>query len=195
MTAREWMNDGTTAFLAQIDQLTDEQFGEPSALAGWTRAHVIAHLHGNAEALRRLVGWAATGVARRMYADAGQRAAEIESGARLPAAELRSLVRDSAEALAADLDALSGDARRRTVVTAQGRTMPATELPWLRARETWVHAVDLRTGLTFTDLPEDFLTALAADALRKHAASGQAAGLAAWLTGRADAAPEPAPWL
>ena len=29
------------------------------------------------------------------------------------------------------------------VVTAQGRTVPATEIPWLRAREVYVHVVDL----------------------------------------------------
>ena len=39
----------------------------------------------------------------------------------------------------------------------------AAETPWMRSREVMVHAVDLATGLTFADLPEDFLAALRAD--------------------------------
>jgi hypothetical protein len=37
-----------------------------------------------------------------------------------------------------------------------------------------VHAVDLATGTSFTDLPADFLTALAADVVRKRAGTGPA---------------------
>ncbi|MFW5472448.1 hypothetical protein ACOCJ5_03985 [Knoellia sp. CPCC 206450] len=41
--------------------------------------------------------------------------------------------------------------------------MPASETPWMRACEVMVHAVDLTTGVTFDDLPGDFLEALQAD--------------------------------
>lgn len=195
MTTRQWADAGTKAFLDQADQLSDGQFGRPAALPGWTRAHLVAHVHFNAEALRRLLKWAATGVEHRMYASAGQRTSEIDTGAQLPASELRSLVHQSAESLAHDMDALTAQDWARPVITAQGRTVPASELPWLRAREVWVHAVDLGTGLTFADLPEDFLTALAADAARKHCVAGHAADLAAWLAGRSNTAPDLGPWL
>jgi maleylpyruvate isomerase len=39
------------------------------------------------------------------------------------------------------------------VVTAQGRTIAAAEVPWLRAREVYVDAADLATGLSFGGLP------------------------------------------
>ncbi|MBP2327000.1 maleylpyruvate isomerase [Kibdelosporangium banguiense] len=195
MSARQWTEAGTKLLLTQVDQLTDAQFAEPTVLAGWTRAHLVAHVHFNAQALRRLLTWAATGVEHRMYASPEQRNAEIESGAQLPASELRALALESAEALAHDMDALTDEAWQRPVITAQGRTVPASEVPWLRAREVCIHAVDLDTGLTFTDLPQDFLTALATDAVRKHAAAGQVADLASWLTGRVPTAPDLGRWL
>lgn len=161
MSARSWMDEGTRLFLGVVDRLTDDELSAPTALDGWTRRHVIAHVHGNAEALRRLLSWAATGVENRMYADARQRADEIEAAASLPAEELRALVHESARRLAEDVDALPEEAWHRSVVTAQGRTVPATEIPWMRAREMAVHAVDLQHGVSFADLPEAFNTRLA----------------------------------
>lgn len=158
----DWAGEGTTLLLAGLDRLTDADLDEPSALAGWTRRHLLAHVAANAEALGRLVSWARTGVESRMYASAEQRAADIEAGA--TRADLREWVRESAATLAADLAALRAwDAE---VVTAQGRTVPAREIPWMRARETCVHAVDLRAGTTFEDLPPAFLAALLDDVAR-----------------------------
>lgn len=54
------------------------------------------------------------------------------------------------------------------VLTAQGRTVAATEIPWLRSREVWVHAVDLGGGIDFTALPADLLTALCDDIVTKR---------------------------
>lgn len=162
----DWAGDGMTLLLAGLDRLTDADLDEPSALAGWTRRHLLAHVASNAEALGRLVSWARTGVENRMYASAEQRAADIEAGATRP--DLRAWVRESAATLADELAALRAwDAE---VVTAQGRTVPATEIPWMRARETCVHAVDLRAGTTFEDLPPAFLAALLDDVARWRAA-------------------------
>lgn len=194
MSAREWTEVGTKLFLDAVDRLTDTELDARTALPGWTRKHLVAHVHYNAEALRRLVSWAATGVENRMYAGAQQRNDEIDTGAALPAAELRAMVRGSAAALASDMDALPAEAWQRQVVTAQGRTVPATEIPWLRAREVCVHAVDLDSGVTFDDLPDDFTAALAADAASKHAKAG-GAHLAAWLTGRTTEPPQLGRWL
>ena len=48
--------------LALVDRLPERDFAGPSLLAGWTRAHVAAHLVHNAEGLTRLATWARTGV-------------------------------------------------------------------------------------------------------------------------------------
>ncbi|HEX6355965.1 maleylpyruvate isomerase N-terminal domain-containing protein [Actinophytocola sp.] len=195
MNSREWTDSGTKLFHGALDRLSDADLDGPSLLPGWTRKHVVAHVHHNAEALRRLVSWAATGVENRMYAGPEQRNAEIETSAQLPAATLRELVVRSAEALAADLDALAPDAWTHLVVTAQGRTVPATEIPWMRAREVAVHSVDLDAGVGFADLPEDLTAALVADAIDKQRAHGLTAALAAWLTGRTAEAPTLGRWL
>ncbi|WP_433171932.1 maleylpyruvate isomerase family mycothiol-dependent enzyme [Actinoallomurus sp. CA-150999] len=195
MSSRDWMDLGTALFLGVVDRLTDDELSAPTRLPEWTRRHVVAHVHGNAEALRRLLDWAATGVENRMYAGPTQRDAEIRAMAALPADELRVLVHRSARALAADLDALPEAAWRHMVITAQGRTVPASEIPWMRAREVAVHAVDLDHSVGFADLPDDLAAALAADAVAKHASRGSAADLAAWLTGRSAKAPTLGPWL
>lgn len=154
--------------LAGLDSLTDAELDEPSALPSWTRRHLLAHVASNAEALGRLVSWARTGVENRMYPSPEQRAVDIEVGARRP--DLRAWVRDSAETLTRALDDLPTLAWDAKVATAQGRTVPAREIPWMRQRETHIHAVDLRAGITFEDLPLEFLTALLDDVTRWRAA-------------------------
>src|SRR3954452_23521706 len=47
----------------------------------------------------------------------------------------------------------------------QGAPVPATAVPWMRAKEVWVPGTDLRAGLTFADLPTDFCSALVEDVL------------------------------
>jgi maleylpyruvate isomerase len=58
------------------------------------------------------------------------------------------------------------------VSTAQGRTVPATEIPWLRTREVWVHAVDLDLGVGFEDFPADLLADLLTDVTALRSARG-----------------------
>lgn len=191
----EWLGNGTDLFLAAIDKLTDDELDQPSALPGWSRRHVVAHVHSNANALRRLVAWADTGVEQRMYASPEARAREIEDGARIPAPELRDLVAASAASLAEELAGLSAAARLREVITAQGRTIRAEHIAWLRVREVAVHAVDLGAGAGFDDLPADLLEELLVDVVRKRARAGEGPRLGGWLTGRAAEAPVLGPWL
>jgi maleylpyruvate isomerase len=152
-------------------------------------------VHYNAEALRRLTRWAATGEPTPMYDSPRQRAEEIEAGALLSAAELRGLVHESAAGLAADLETLADRDWAREVVTAQGRTVAAREIPWLRAREDAVHAVDLGAGIGFGDLPDELNTALAIDVMNRRALAGEAALITEWLTGRTTQVPTLGPWL
>lgn len=165
--ARRWADLGTALFVEAAD-LDGAGLGAPSALPGWSRRHLVAHVAANADALGNLVHWAATGEPTPMYSSPDERSAGIEAGARLPAAELTAWLRRSADRLAAGMDALDAARWRTPVVTAQGRTVPATELPWMRSREVCVHAVDLAAGLSFADLPDDFLTALCDDVVAKR---------------------------
>ncbi|MEU4658922.1 maleylpyruvate isomerase family mycothiol-dependent enzyme [Streptomyces sp. NPDC023723] len=168
--ARDWVRLGT-ALLTGAADAGDAVLDAPSVLPGWSRKHVVAHVAANADALGNLVHWAATGEQTPMYASAEERAEGIAKGAALPAAELTGWLRGSAAELETATAALGAEQWRAEVVTAQGRTVPATELPWMRAREVCVHAVDLGRGVTFADLPAGFLSALCDDVVAKRAAA------------------------
>jgi maleylpyruvate isomerase len=182
-----WTADGTRRLLADVAALPDEALAAPTALAGWTRRYLLSHIAANAEALLNLVYWARTGEERRMYASSEQRDTDIAKGARLPATELRARVQSSADALAADLESMPGQAWDAKVITAQGLTRSASEIPWMRTREVYIHTIDLDAGTRWTDLPAEFLTALLDDvtARRSSTGGGPALAVAATDTGHA----------
>ena len=174
-----WMHHGTERLLAEVGELPDEGLNAPTALPGWTRAYLLSHIAANADALRNLVHWARTGEERRMYASTEAREADIAAGAELPPADLRARVASSAADLAADLDALDaldgagdGPGWDAKIITAQGLTRSANEIPWMRAREIYIHAIDLAAGTTFADLPPDFLAALLDDVTVRRSTMG-----------------------
>jgi uncharacterized protein (TIGR03083 family) len=173
--ARHWMHQGASLIAASLEGLDDEAFTAPSRLSGWTRAHVVAHLSANADAVGNLVHWAATGEPTPMYSSPEQRAADIEAGSTRSGVDLTAWFARSAAQLDAAMAALTAEQWQAEVVTAQGRTVPASETPWMRSREVMVHAVDLGSGIGFADLPPDFLDALCDDIADKR---GAAAGTA-----------------
>ena len=165
-----WMADGFRFFLGELSKIDDDQLELPSCLPGWTRKHVVSHVSFNARAARRLVHWAKTGEATPMYSSASARTDEIAEGALWGGARLRELVQLEQAALSTDLDALSDDNWSAEVVTGQGRTISATEIPWIRAREVWIHAVDLNAGADFADFPAAFINKLIDEAVARHRA-------------------------
>ena len=158
-----WLRSGTDFLLAAVDRLTDDELRRPSGLPGWSRAHVVGHLARNAEALGRLVAWARTGVQTPMYASPDQRNADIEESAVLSAGRLRDELASTAAELANALGELDDATWRTLVRSAQGRLIPATEVPWLRVREVWLHTVDLAAGAHLAELPAGVLDALMTD--------------------------------
>ncbi|RBY83906.1 maleylpyruvate isomerase [Geodermatophilus sp. TF02-6] len=174
-TTRHWADQGTQIFSGALARTADDALTGPTALPGWTGRHLVAHVAANAEALLNLAHWAATGEETPMYSSPGQRDADIAAGARRTPGELRRWVEESAGRLATALDGLSADHWSRTVRTAQGRLVPASQIPWLRAREVMVHAVDLDPTLGFDNLPEDFLLALVDDVVARRSGGDQPA--------------------
>jgi maleylpyruvate isomerase len=173
--SRRWTDAGTEFFLGGLERLGDETLAGRTALPGWTGRHLVAHVALNAEALHNLVHWAATGEETPMYSSPEQRDADIGAGARRPPGELRRRVHASADRLAAALAGLTDQQWARPVRTAQGRSVPAADIPWLRAREVMVHAVDLDPARGFGDLPEDFLLALVDDIVARRSDRDQPA--------------------
>jgi maleylpyruvate isomerase len=197
-----WMREGTELFLDAVAGLDQDAYSADTTLPGWTRKHLIGHVAANAEAIGNLVHWAATGVETRMYASHEERLAGINRAASMSAEALGAWLISSAEQLAGATDRLTEEQWQRKVVTAQGRTVPAIELPWMRSREVNVHAVDLDSGVTFADLPQGFLIALTEEITAKRGLSelpdGPLPDVTAFLAGRPHTltdAPQLGPWL
>lgn len=157
------VNEGTEYFNRTIAALPDSFLDGATLLPEWSRRHVISHVAFNAQALLRLVTWAATGVEKKMYESADARKAEIDEGAALPPAELRKLHQDSADALDAAWRELSDEAWNAQVRMATGPRFPASATIWLRTREVWIHAVDLDSGASFVDFPPNLIDHLLAN--------------------------------
>ena len=220
-----WMRAGTEHVFALVAKLSDAELAGPSALPEWSRAHVVAHLARNAEALIRLVNWARTGVETPMYPSREARAADIAASVGHPPERLRAELTATAADLDAALAALTPEQWQAQVRSALGRPLPAAQVPWMRIREVWLHAVDLDAGADVADVPDGVVDLLldevtttlsAADgcpaatlaptdrdrSLRLVGAAGPvvaapAATLVGWLTGRTTLpdAPKPPPWL
>ncbi|ADB34522.1 hypothetical protein Kfla_5512 [Kribbella flavida DSM 17836] len=135
--------------LAGVD---DDLVRAPSALPGWSRAHVIAHLANFSDAMTRQVEQALAGRLVEFY-DGGRpaRDAAIEAGARRSAEELRNHAkRATAELLAAwqRVDDWSRPVKHR-----DGTLADTVYTGW---RELEVHTADLALAPTTDDWSEAF---------------------------------------
>lgn len=194
------------------DSLTPAQFGEPSVLPGWTRAHVVAHLALNAEGMARAVDGLARGHDVPIYDSEEHRDADIEELAEADPAELRKRVFGAGQELRDAFDLLDPDQWRGKVPRLPGGPLwSVATLPEVRRREVEIHHADLDAGYRSSDWPADFQTDLldvvtvdrandpdspaftvrATDAVRtwtvgaeQPVVEGTAADLAWWLVGR-----------
>ncbi|MGS2619728.1 maleylpyruvate isomerase N-terminal domain-containing protein [Micromonospora sp. LZ34] len=204
-----WMIEGGEYFDAVLSRMSDNELRGPSRLPGWSNRQLLAHVGYNARALRNLAHWAATGEPTPMYASTSARDSQIESGAQLLLPDLREFVAREQLWLLEALLLLDDDHWSANVGTAQGRQVPARHIPWLRAREVWVHAVDLGGHGSFDHFPNALVDALLNDVIESWQRRslptpalrpvdrpltarnepglvilGTAANLAGWLTGR-----------
>src|SRR5687768_6415997 len=114
-----WWTDGERAVAGRLDRLADDDLAAPSRLNDWSRAHVVAHLARNADALGNLLAWARTGVETPMYPSRDVRDADIATTARLSPSELRA---DYAAACGRFAEAV--DTLPEVAWTAEVRNMP-----------------------------------------------------------------------
>ncbi len=144
-----------------VDGLHGDDWEAPSLLPGWTRAHVVAHLALNAEAmtrvLRGVVADEAEDAPRTMYDSDEARDSDIAALADLGATELRdrllAATTDLTDAVAS-VPASAWDGRIER--TPGGRSMATASLPGMRLRELEIHHVDLDAGVTTADWPSGF---------------------------------------
>ena len=165
-----WAADGAAHLRGMMMRMGDDAFAAPSALPDWTRAHVLTHVARNADALGNLIQWARTGTPTPAYASREQRDADIATGAKRAPAEIRADVLASSDRLAAVVRDTPAQAWSATVQSPKGEPIPAADILWWRAREVWIHAVDLDAGASFSDLPRPMLHELLTDAAETFAA-------------------------
>ncbi|WP_406640662.1 maleylpyruvate isomerase N-terminal domain-containing protein [Amycolatopsis sp. WGS_07] len=213
----------TTTALERLRELHDEwarvaeampetAFGEPSALPGWTRAHLFTHLARNADALGNLLTWAETRVEQSMYGPGNARDDEIEAGAgRAPAQIVADLVA-SGKRLTDHAARLPDEAWSARVRHRHGGELTGADVLTLRLSETTIHLADLDGGHDFdsaTALLGEHLDAVVATLIRMcprplpsfritdgvrtwtlgdggELVTGTPGTVLAWLTGRGD---------
>ncbi len=206
--------DASQRLVRTVDGLDEEGLAAPSGLPEWTRAHVVAHLALNAEALALVLESRIAGDPAPMYRSDEARDADIEELATGDHGELRerlmvgtSLVADAVDHFP---DEWWGETFERTP---GGRAMRYAAIPGMRLREVEIHHVDLAAGFSPTGWSDAFsahlITAmakrrptdesfrvLATDLARtweigddpdETTVSGPAGDLAWWLTGRTPA--------
>jgi len=161
-----WAGDGAAHLRGLMSRMGDDAFAAKSGLPGWSRAHVLTHIARNADGMINLLTWARTGEPTPAYASVEARDAAIEAGAARTPAEIRADVVDSSDRLAHAVRAMPEQAWSAEVENVQGVAIPAVDIPWIRAREMWIHAVDLDVGASLADLPLPMLVELIADVVR-----------------------------
>jgi maleylpyruvate isomerase len=162
------IDDATQRLLGAARVLADSDLREPSLLAGWTRAHVLAHLARNADAMRHILIGARSGQHRAGYVSAAAREADIESGARLTAKALTADVADSAMALRTVTRQLPDEAWQFPVRMLDPDEFPAAELLTRRLVEVELHHADLGAGYGPGDWPAAFAAMELADPMRSQ---------------------------
>lgn len=148
---------GTAYFARKVNELTDKALYQPSAVAGWTRAHVICDVAYQARAISRQVEAATAGTTiPPLYDSAEATADDIALGATLPPRALRHLFDHSAIHLNVVWRDLHGSG---WAVAARGEgnaQYPLSATPTMRARKLWARALDLDNGARLRDLPQEF---------------------------------------
>ncbi|MGW2254238.1 maleylpyruvate isomerase family mycothiol-dependent enzyme [Kitasatospora sp. NPDC001660] len=211
-------------FAASVSALTEAQARGPSALPGWSRAHVLTHVARSADVYSWLLALARTGAEPGPRADAAALERRLREGADRDAPALVADLRGSLDGLLDEASAMPAERWSVLVSALAGWKHPAWFTLHRARRELEVHHADLALGRTPAAWPAGFVTAALAETAAALAergfpvarieatdlgrswtvaptgptASGPGHALLAWLAGRGpapDAAlPAPPPW-
>lgn len=160
-----------------IGGLGEPELRVPSALPGWSRAHVLAHVARNADGLKNLLTWANTGVETPMYASPEARDEDIEAGAQRGAADILADFVASAARFEEYAGAMPDDAWAREARNRQGAPVSGAVVARMRVSELAIHLADLDRGYDL-DRVLALLGPLAEDVVQ-HAISSRSAHLPA----------------
>lgn len=143
----------TQALLGDTIQLNDEAWRAPSALPGWSRAHLGTHIARNADALYRVVTGVLTGEPQFMYPSPKARDDAIELGAARTGLEIQQDLDETADRLEHALNQLTDERWEEPVALKAELKLPRAQgLLLHRLNEVTIHHIDLNLGVTFDDL-------------------------------------------
>jgi maleylpyruvate isomerase len=161
--------DGATQrLLDDARALSEADLRAASLLPGWTRAHVLAHVARDADAMRNLLVGARSGQDRPAYPSAQARDADIEQGAAERAGDLMADLANSAMALRTVARQLPDEAWRVQVRVLDSAPFPAAELLTRRLAEVELHHCDLATRYGPADWPAAFVGMDLPEPMRSH---------------------------
>jgi maleylpyruvate isomerase len=164
----EQIDQATQRLLDVARVITEPDLRAPSLLPGWTRAHVLAHVARNADAMRNLLVGARSGQNRPAYASAEAREADIEAGARMNAKDLADDLADAAMAFRTVVTQLPDDGWRFQVRMLDSGPFPAADLLTRRLVEVELHHCDLGAGYGPDDWPTAFAEMELAEPMRSQ---------------------------
>jgi maleylpyruvate isomerase len=170
---RELINELDMATQRLIDEarlMTGPDLRASSLLPGWSRAHVLAHLARDADAMRNLLVGARVGQDRPAYASPEARNAGIGTSAAAEAAELVDDLVSSAMALRTVARQLPDAAWRYQVQVLDSPRFPASQLLLRRLAEVELHHCDLGIGYGHHHWPAVFATMELGEPLRSQRA-------------------------
>jgi maleylpyruvate isomerase len=153
------LDQATQRLLDAARVLPEPDLRAPSLLPGWTRAHVLAHLARNADAMRSLLIGARARQQRSAYASAQVRDDDIDASAAQASRELMTDLADSAMALRTMIRQLPDEAWSFSVQMLDSEPFPAAGLLTRRLVELELHHCDLRIGYDAAKWPASFARA------------------------------------
>ncbi|MBS4753961.1 maleylpyruvate isomerase family mycothiol-dependent enzyme [Nocardioides sp. zg-ZUI104] len=163
----------TRRLLQAADVLPDADWEAPSVCAGWSRAHVLAHLALNAEGLTGVLRGLTTGVPTTTYASVEARDRDIVDLAAAAPDVVRRRLHDSAAELDAALVAAGEVPADATFErTPGGPVLRAGVIPGMRLREVEIHHADLLVGYSPADWPARTAERFLRRDARVHASAG-----------------------
>lgn len=138
------LHKAADALAAELDRIPADGAAAPSALPGWSRGHVLAHLAGICDALARQVEYGRKGQTVELY-DGGMegrnRAIDLAAGHSLE--DHREDVAAAVQRALAAFDALAADEWQTPIAFRNGVIFDAGLALW---RELVIHTSDLATG-------------------------------------------------
>ena len=154
----ESLHGATRRLVRSVDSLDDEGWRAPSLLPGWNRAHLVAHLALNAEALAGVLDGVHGGRAVPMYESQQARDHDIEELSTAEPGRLRERLLASTGHFADAVAAMDEqDWGQRFDRVPGGPTPAAAAVPAMRWREVEIHHADLLVGYSHRDWPVTFV--------------------------------------